>query len=165
MNKISILFFLVSMLLAGCKNHRHNQEKAKLKIIIDSDTNNELDDQHALAYAFLNLDIFDIEGITVNNTRGGNGIQGQYDEAKRIIQLFNLETKILLLKGAEKSFAEIIPEIKNPEFDSNKTVDFIIEKALQTTQQKLILLPIGKLTNITLTIQKEPRIINNIKII
>ena len=43
-------------------------------MIIDSDANNELDDQHAIAYALFNGDVFNVIGITVNDTRNGNGI-------------------------------------------------------------------------------------------
>ena len=60
------------------------QVTAKIRIIVDTDANNELDDQHAMAYALFNSDVFDVVGVTVNNTPRGDGIQGQYDEAKRI---------------------------------------------------------------------------------
>ena len=136
-----------------------------MKILIDTDTNNELDDQHALAYAFLNSDVFDIIGVTVNNTRNGDGIQGQYDEAQRIIRLFNLENKVPLLKGAEKSYDEIVPDIENPMFDGSEAVNFIIEKAMQADKEKLVLIPVGKLTNIALAIKKEPKIVDKIRVV
>lgn len=137
----------------------------KTRIIIDTDANNELDDQHALAYAFLNTACFDIEGITVNNTLNGSGIQGQYDEAKRIICLFNLQKKLPLKKGADKSYAEIKGNLHKADFDGKEAVDFIIEIALKKSSEKLVLIPVGKLTNIALAIKKEPRIVNNIRVV
>ncbi|HSH19823.1 MAG TPA: nucleoside hydrolase, partial [Draconibacterium sp.] len=122
-------------------------------------------DQHALAYAFLNSDVFDVVGVTVNNTRNGNGIQGQYDEALRIIQMFNLENEIPLLKGAEKSYAEIVNKIGQDQFDGSDAVDFIIEKAMQAGNEKLVLVPIGKLTNIALAIKKEPKITDKVRVV
>lgn len=159
---ISLIFFF-----GGCQFSEKvaKSEQARIKILIDTDANNELDDQHALAYAFLNQDVFDIVGITVNNTYNGDGIQGQYNEALRILQLFNLETKIPLLKGASKSYNEIAPNILNSNFDGFEAVDFIISEALKTKGEKLVVAPIGKLTNITLAILKEPGIIDKIRVV
>lgn len=56
-----------------------------INVIFDTDANNELDDQHALAYLFSNRDYFDIKAVIVNATRNGGDIQGHYDEAVRII--------------------------------------------------------------------------------
>jgi hypothetical protein len=97
-----LLFYCISLLIfISCNSsQKKHKSKDKIKILIDTDANNELDDQHALAYAFLNDDIFDIVGITVNNTYNGEGIQGHYDEALRVIKLFNLENTMPLKKGA-----------------------------------------------------------------
>jgi purine nucleosidase len=81
-------------------------------VIFDTDANNEIDDQHALAYLLFSGDIFAVEGVTVNATSGpGHGISGhidgQYDEAKRIMQLCAVYDDIPLFKGANGSFEEI----------------------------------------------------------
>lgn len=159
--KITILLILFS----ACEQPQKQVEKTRIKILIDSDANNELDDQHALAYAFLNSDVFDLVGVTVNNTRNGDGIQGQYDEALRIIQLFNLENKMPLFKGAIKSYEEIVPFINDSVFDGKPAVDFIIQEAMKMQNEKLVLLPVGKLTNIALAIKKEPKIVEKIRVV
>lgn len=163
LNHLLSLFFLLGLL--SCQTKSVENEQNRLKILIDTDANNELDDQHALAYAFLNSDVFDVVGVTVNNTRNGDGIQGQYDEAERIIKLFDLEDKVPLLKGAERSYAEIAPNINQPDFDGKPAVDFIIEEALKVKNKKLVLAPVGKLTNIALAILKEPKIIDKVKVV
>ena len=53
------------------------QPATRIPVIVDTDANNELDDQHALAYVLLNGDTFDVEGVTVNATRGGGDIRGR----------------------------------------------------------------------------------------
>jgi inosine-uridine nucleoside N-ribohydrolase len=152
---------------AACQSPQKTKEtqSPKLKILIDTDANNELDDQHALAYAFLNSDVFDVVGVTVNNTRNGDGIQGQFDEAQRIIRLFNLEDKVPLMMGAEKSFVEILPAINDSFYDGKPAVDFIIQEAMKMQDEKLVLLPVGKLTNIALAIKKEPKIIDKVRVV
>lgn len=158
-------FVLILILISACQQTQKPVEQTRIKILIDSDANNELDDQHALAYAFLNSEVFDVVGITVNNTRNGDGIQGQFDEALRVIQLFNLENKIPLYKGADKSYAEIVPFIGDTNFDGKPAVDFIIQEAMKMTNEKLLLVLVGKLTNIALAIKKEPEIVNKIRVV
>lgn len=149
----------------SCTMNSSENEGSKIKILIDTDANNELDDQHALAYAFLNDEVFDVIGVTVNNTRNGYGIQGQYDEAERIIQLFNLDGKVPLYIGADKSYEEIAPTVNQSDFDGKPAVDFIIKEAMKVTGEKLILVPVGKLTNIALAFKKEPKIIDKVRVV
>jgi purine nucleosidase len=137
----------------------------RIRLIIDTDANNELDDQHALAYAFANQKIFDIEGITLNNTINGDGIDGHYNEALRVMKLCNVGEIIPLYKGATKTFSEILPDINNAEYDGKAAVDFIIQQAKADDKRQLVLLPIGKLTNIALALQKAPEIKSKIKIV
>ncbi|MFD2588231.1 hypothetical protein ACFSQJ_14925, partial [Croceitalea marina] len=71
-------------------NSGTGSDTQKLNIIFDTDANNELDDQHALAYLLSNGDLFNLEVITVNATGFGGGIQNDFDEATRILQFYNL---------------------------------------------------------------------------
>lgn len=162
MKKRNLLYLFALIFLMACSTDKQDE---KIRIIIDSDANNELDDQHALAYAFLNDDVFDVVGVTVNNTDNGYGLQGQYDEAERIIQLFDLEDQVPLFKGADQDYEQIAPHIGEENFDGEAAVDFIIQEAMNTKEGKLVLAPIGKLTNIALAILKEPAIIDKVKVI
>lgn len=140
-------------------------ETVKIPIIVDTDANNELDDQHALAYLFFNSDIFDIKGVTTNATNGGGAIKNHYDEAQRVMQLCDVWEKYPLIIGADKDFEEIVPNINSAKFDGHEAVDFIIKTALDNKNGKLVLVPIGKLTNIALAIKKEPRIKDRVRIV
>ena len=46
----------------------------KIRVLFDSDANNELDDQHALAYLLFSGRAFEVEGITVNRTKNGGDV-------------------------------------------------------------------------------------------
>jgi inosine-uridine nucleoside N-ribohydrolase len=135
----------------------------KTRIILDTDANNELDDQHAMAYMLFNGDTFDVEGITVNRTKNGGGIEEHFKEAERIVQLCN--TNIKIYKGADESFAEIKDQINKTNFDGIEAVNFIIKRAKIKSDRKLVLVPVGKLTNIALALHKEPSIASNIRIV
>lgn len=165
MNLRLLLILVVCVGLLACQSTKEQEKNAKIKILIDTDANNELDDQHALAYAFLNEETFDVVGVTVNNTRNGNGIQGQYDEAERIMKLFDVAGKIPLLNGAVASYEEIVSTINEKDFDGHEAVDFIIEEAMKVQDEKLVLVPVGKLTNIALAFLKEPKIIDKVRVV
>ncbi len=139
--------------------------KKKLPVIFDTDTNNELDDQHAMAYLFANRDFFDIKAITVNATRSGDDIDKHFDEAKRIMTLFQVNNEIPLLKGADKSFTEIEGDLSNPYFDGFKAVNFIISEAKKHKRDKLIVIAVGKLTNLALALKKDPSIAGHIRLV
>ena len=148
------------------------QETSKMDIIFDTDANNEVDDQHALAYLLFSGDYFNLLGVTVNATSGPGGfdapstIQEHYDEARRIMQLCGeLYGEIPLLKGAEASFEEIRDSVQNGLFDGSDAVNFIIDEAMKERDDKLVLLPLGKLTNIALALEKEPAIADNVRIV
>jgi inosine-uridine nucleoside N-ribohydrolase len=79
--------------------------------------------------------------------------------------LFNLDGKVPLFKGADKNFDEIAPHISDSIFDGQSAVDFIISEALKMKDEKLVLLPVGKLTNIALALTKEPKIAEKVRIV
>ena len=134
----------------------------KIKLIFDTDANNELDDQHALAYMLLNGDVFDVKGITVNATINGKGIQGHYDEAERIMQLCNLKDSLPLLNGAEGNFKEISENFNHDDYDGKDGVDFMLE---ETKKEDVVIVAVGKLTNIALALKKDPSFAERTKVV
>lgn len=141
--------------------------KGSIDVIFDSDANNELDDQHAIAYMLMNQETFNVLGITTNNTHNGGGIAGQSEEARRVVALMGPYGEgIEVYDGAEKSFEEITGTVSEPDFDGHEAVDFIIGKARRySATRKLTLIAVGKLTNVALAFQKAPEIIPNIRLV
>jgi purine nucleosidase len=139
-----------------------------MRILIDSDTNNELDDQHAIAYALFNGNVFDVVGITVNRTDAGGGIDDHVAEAVRVVQLAGTEGRVPVVKGADGDFEEIRPHLGRPDHDGAAAVDFIIEQVHRSWDPpdgRLLLLPIGKLTNIALALEKDPTIAERVRVL
>ena len=158
--KIYLLNILMALFLLGC--FTNNQ---KTRVILDTDANNELDDQHAIAYMLFNGDYFQVEGITVNRTFNGGDIEEHYQEAERIVKLCSLYSQIKIYRCANGSFKEITENFQEHFFDGHKAVDFIIAEAKKPSNAKLVLLPVGKLTNIALAIYKDPSIIPKIRVV
>jgi purine nucleosidase len=150
---------------AGEAGDSGSPPRDRIRVLLDTDANNELDDQHAIAYLLFNGDHFEVEGITVNRTPNGGGIEEQLEEAVRIVKLSGLHGRIPVLPGADGSFPEIVPHVRERSFDGSAAVDFIIERAHAPGTGRLVLLPVGKLTNIALALEKDPSIAPHVRIV
>ena len=138
---------------------------AKTRVILDTDANNELDDQHAIAYMLFNGNDFAVEGITVNKTRNGGDVGQHYKEADRVVKLCQLDKKIPIYTGANGNFNQIKDHVTEADFDGAEAVDFIIHRAKAQSRRRLVLLPVGKLTNIALALHKDPSIASKVRIV
>ena len=152
-------------LAAGCVTSGGAPVRERTRVLLDTDANNELDDQHAIAYLLFSGDAFDVEGITVNRTRGGGDVEKQAEEAERIVRLAGLEERFRVVRGANGSFAEISPEVARSDFDGAAAVDLIIRQAHEPASRPLVLLPVGKLTNIALALKKDPSIARRVRVV
>src|SRR5690606_4431709 len=162
-----IVFFLVLVtLVAACRKEQSQTEvREKIRVVFDTDANNELDDQHALAYLLFNGDVFAVEGVTVNATRGGGPVEEQYRAAYRVMQLCNVADKIKLLKGADGTYREIQATLDSASFDGKEAVDFIIQRAHAVSDKPLVVIAVGKLTNVALALRKDPSIAQRIHLV
>jgi purine nucleosidase len=169
--RIFKIFFLLGIfaLTISCSGKKTTDtalKDQKIPVILDTDANNELDDQHAIAYLLMNGDVFDVRGVTVNTTFGGGNIDEQYAEAERVMRLCDRFPGIPLFKGANGSFNEIRTQIDSNRFDGSDAVNFIIDQAKRyTPEHKLHLIMVGKLSNAALAFQKDSSIIPNIRLV
>lgn len=139
-----------------------SKKSQKLKVILDTDTYNECDDQFALAYLLKSLDKFDVQAITVapyHHPESGetiaDGSEKSYLEICKISQWLNFDTTNRVFKGATNFLKEGITD--------NDAVNRIIDISL--TNDKTYIMAIGAITNIAMAILKEPKIIDKIEII
>lgn len=141
------------------------KDDGRIDVIFDTDANNEIDDQHAIAYLLLNDDVFNTIGITTNTTRNGGDIKLQTLEARRVTALVGLpDTPIF--EGANGSFEEILPHVGEKTFDGSAAVDFIIAQAGKHSAKKpLTVIAVGKLTNLALALAKKPSIAKRIRLV
>jgi hypothetical protein len=140
-------------------------DTARTRVIIDSDANNELDDQHAIAYALLSGNAFQVEGITINRTDTGGDIGAHTEEAHRVVRLVGLDGAVPIREGASGAYETIVPQIDAPDFDGAAAVNFLIERAHAPDERPLVIVAIGKLTNVALALAKDPSIASEIRIV
>jgi len=158
--KCILSLIIISLIFSSC-----NLESKKTRVILDTDANNELDDQHAIAYMLFNGNDFDVEGITINKTKNGGDVDQHFKEAERVVKLCNLYPEIKIYKGANGTFDEIKDHVNESNFDGIDAVNFIIARAKAKSDRRLVLLPVGKLTNIALALLKDPSIVSKVRIV
>ncbi len=172
LRRCSMLLLLISGIISCKETPKVNESTVKdttaeqvapkIKVLFDTDANNELDDQHALAYLLFNGNTFNMDVVTVNATYNGGDIQGHFDEAMRVLQLCRLENQIALLKGANGSFKEITANWDPENFDGQEAVDRILS---DTKNEEIVLVAVGKLTNIALALKKDPALAERTRVV
>ena len=166
MNIASALALIAALLCAPVvARAQARPDRERTRVLLDTDANNEVDDQHAIAYMLFSGDVFDVVGITVNRTRNGGDIEKHAQEAERIVTLAGLERRFRVYRGASGSFEEIASHLDQRDFDGAAAVDEIIRQARASGAQPLVLLPIGKLTNIALALKKDPSIASRVRVV
>ena len=157
--------FLAVLVLSGLLVASPLGAAERIRVVLDTDANNELDDQHAIAYLLFNGDTFDVEGLTVNRTKAGGNIGQQYAEAARVERLCGLGDRVPIRRGASGSFGDIRGSIGRPGYDGEEAVQFIIDRARAADARRLVVLAVGKLTNVALALAKAPDIATRFRLV
>lgn len=141
-----------------------NRLNHKTHVILDTDTNNEADDQFAIAYLLKSQTDIVLDAVTIapysfstnNNCTISEGIDLSYDVAKEVFRMVGDSSDNLIFKGSTEY-------ITNGYNAMNEAVDNIINSARKN--DITYILATGCPTNIALAIKKAPDIIDKIKVI
>jgi purine nucleosidase len=127
----------------------------KIRMIIDTDAANEIDDQWALALALLSPEKFEIDGLVAahfGDKGGPEGVQKSFDEINRVLEKAGLAGKIPVKKGSHP-----LQYGKTPQ--PSEGVDFIIERTMDASKSgPLWVIALGPATDIVCAYLKEPRL-------
>jgi inosine-uridine nucleoside N-ribohydrolase len=132
----------------------------RLRVIIDSDAKNEIDDQYAIALAILSPERFAIEGLVganFDNERGGpGGIEASAREIELVLEKAGLAGKWPVKRGSHPLQYRAVPT-------PSEGVDFIIERALAgTPEDPLWVIGLGAATDMASALLQEPRIVDRV---
>ena len=134
----------------------------RLRVIIDTDAKNEIDDVWAIALAILSPERFKIEGFVAANfdnnrpEAGPDSIDASFKEIKTILSKAGLTGKWPILRGSSPMRYKFEPS-------ESEGVDFIIKKAMESTpEDPLWIVGLGAATDIASAYLKEPRIADRI---
>lgn len=138
----------------------------KVRMVLDTDTYNEVDDQFALAYAFLSKDKIDLQAVYAapfhnNRSEGpGDGMEKSYDEILRLLKMLGKSPEGFAFRGSDSYLEDISKPIR-----SDAALDLIDKAKSSSPEDPLYVVPVGCITNIASAILLEPEIIKNIVVV
>lgn len=127
----------------------------KIRVILDTDAKNEVDDQFAIVQAVLS-ESFDLRGIIAahfGDEKSKQSMQDSYDEVKKVLSLMKMKD-IAVLCGGEKALeTEAVPM-------ESEGARFIIEEAMKEDERPLYIAFLGPLTDMASALLMKPEIAN-----
>lgn len=138
----------------------------KVRIVLDTDTYNEIDDQFAVVYALLSPQQISVEAIYAapfHNDRSngpGDGMERSYEEILRLLDRLDVSPTGLVYKGS----TDYLTSNLTPQ-DSPAVRDLIAKAMASPEDDPLYVVTIGAITNIASAMLIAPEIINKIVIV
>lgn len=128
-------------------------EEKKVRVILDTDAKNEVDDQFAIVQAVLS-ESFDVRGIITTHfgkEKSVQSMQDSYDEVNKVLSLVNRQDIKVLHGGEEAIETENTPVI-------SEGAEFIIEEAMKEDESPLYIAFLGPLTDMASALLLKPEI-------
>ncbi|MDZ7264479.1 MAG: nucleoside hydrolase, partial [candidate division KSB1 bacterium] len=131
--------------------------QGKIRLVIDSDTYNEIDDQFAITYALLSPERLEVEAIYAapffneRSTDPGDGMEKSFQEIIRLLQRLDRSEQDFVFRGSTR----YLPDFESP-IHSEAALD-LVNRAMNLKQGELLyVVGIAVLTNIASAILIEP---------
>lgn len=137
----------------------------RLRVVLDTDTYNEIDDQYAVAYSLLSRERMAVEAIYAapylndRSTSAGNGMEKSYEEILRLLNFFPDVDDGIVFRGSDRFFARKGQPVESP------AAHDLIERAMQRGDDPLYVLTIGCPANVSSAILMEPKIKDKIVVV
>jgi len=138
----------------------------KIRMVLDTDTFNEVDDQFALAYTVLSKEKIKLEAVYAapfHNSRStgpGDGMEKSYQEILKILKMLKVPSTGLAFRGS----SDYLRDVEKPH-RSEAAMDLVKRAKQSSPDDPLYVVPIGCITNIASAILIEPKIIENIVVV
>ena len=136
--------------------------EGKIRMVLDTDTYNEVDDQFAVVYTLFSPEKFNVEAFYAapfSNDRAATpaeGMQLSYDEILKILDMLSIEPAGFAFPGSES----YLPGPDQPVISA--AANDLVERAMSNDEEPLYVVAIGAITNVASAILMEPRIIERI---
>jgi purine nucleosidase len=137
----------------------------KVRMVLDTDTYNEIDDQFALVHAMLSPKRLDVEAVYAapfyneRSTGPGDGMEKSHEEILLLLDRLDVSPDGFVFRGS----TGFLPDWESA-YRSEATLD-LIERAMGSSDRPLYVVAIGAITNLASAILIEPRIIERIVVV
>lgn len=137
-------------------------EEKKVRVIVNTDAKNEVDDQFAIVHALLS-ESFDLRGIIpahFGEEKSARSQKDSYDETMRVLDKMNMVGHVRVENGASHAL------LNETEPVDSLGARLIIEEAMKDDERPLYIAFLGPLTDMASALLLEPAIANkNITVI
>ena len=138
----------------------------KIRMVLDTDTYNEIDDQFAVVHALLSPERLQVEALYAapffnpRSSGPADGMEKSYEEILRLLDRLSVSSDNFVFKGS----ADYLPSGKEP-YRSDAALD-LVKRAMETPEDEpLYVVAIGAITNVASAILIEPKIIERIVVV
>lgn len=139
--------------------------KGKVRMVLDTDTYNEIDDQFALAYALKSHEKLNIEAVYAapfyneRSTGPGDGMEKSYNEILNILKMLGVSPDGFVFRGSTGY-------LKDPQTpQESEAARDLVKRAMECENELLYVVAIGAITNVASAILMEPKIIEKIVVV
>ena len=139
--------------------------KRPVRMVLDTDTYNEIDDQFALVYALISpeLDVQAVYAAPFHNKRSsgpGEGMEKSHEEILRVLGRLGKPADGFALKGSTRYLTDLGKPEKSP-----AALDLIDRAKKSSPDDPLYVVAVGAITNVSNAILIDPSIIKNIVVV
>lgn len=137
----------------------------RVRMVLDTDTYNEIDDQFAVVHALLSPEHLDVEAIYAapfHNNRSSSaedGMEKSYDEILRLLDFLGISAEGFVYRGSRT----FLPDTETAV--SSESATDMVERAMARPDEPLYVVAVGAITNVASAILMAPEIIKNIVVI
>lgn len=143
---------------------RLDPPSGRVRMVLDTDTYNEIDDQFALAYALLSPERLNVEAVYAapftnrRSTGPGDGMEKSYEEILRLLERLGISAEGFAFRGSTAYLGDT-PEASPAALD-------LVERAMASPDDDpLYVVAIGAITNVASAMLLEPRIVRKIAVV
>lgn len=142
---------------------RLDPPEGDVRLVIDTDAANEIDDQFALAYAFgaPSLDVAAAYAAPFDNDRSdgpADGMERSYEEIRRVLGSLDRDPEEVALRGSRSTLDDGGPT-------SNPAVEDLLERARADREGDLYVAALGAPTNVAAAIRRAPEIVDEVVVV
>lgn len=140
--------------------------KGRVRMVLDTDTYNEIDDQFALVYALLSPERLDVEAIYAapffNHRSSGpaDGMEKSYEEILRLLNRLNVSPDGFAYRGS----TGFLNNYEHP-YRSEAALDLVERAMAASPDDPLYVVAIAAITNVASAILIEPKIIERMVVL
>ncbi|MCY3741026.1 MAG: nucleoside hydrolase [Candidatus Poribacteria bacterium] len=138
----------------------------QVRMVLDTDTYNEIDDQFAVVHALLSPEHLNVEALYAapfHNNRSANaedGMEKSYDEILRLLDFLNVPADGFVYRGSRAFLSD-----KETPVPSDAATDMIERALTASPEEPLYVVAVGAITNVASAILIAPEIIERIVIV